>query len=680
MSSSTESPSVVGIYGIPGSGKTFTLDKLKHGQLSEKLIFFEGSEVIDSLCFGGLAAFKSLPKTEKAIWRQSAINSIRQNAISTGSMAIVTGHYMFWDEEDGAADKALTQDDLNTYTHIIHLDVPAHTLVERRKNDIERGRPAYSAEHLQKWQLAEGAELRAICGQNGIMFTKVCGDENVATEVENILSAFLEQTSGSHLTHALASLDAGLGKTQLDAQLRTVLMFDGDKTLISEDTGKIFWELARPDWADPLKALFSGPKMYTDQAFLQAALLYNEIHKSDFDELCGKVASIVRLRPELFTLLQFAAASPHTAAIVVTCGLQRVWELILQQCGLSAHVKVIGNGRTTDHSVFVTPETKAVLVRHLQTSNITVWGFGDGVVDIPMLTAANHAVVVVGGPSSSMETGLRSAISDPVAPLRHARQTLLPRGDTSISPRVDVMTLPIVDVTRPEFIREIFYPAARVTNMCINRNEIHHATALAASKLLATTQRDARRSGPSLREAHHQMGRYLALTLISELLGAEEVPGGIPHVQGHTTTGHRLRDEENTLIVALMRGGEPMAFGVNEVFPAAAFLHAKTTSDLKEECLEGIKTVLLVDSVINTGKSVVEFVQHMRVICGDGVRIIIVAGVVQAEAVAEGGMLAPLIQGDGMLDVVALRLSQNKFTGRGGTDTGNRLFNTTRLE
>jgi len=29
---------------------------------------------------------------------------------------------------------------------------------------------------------------------------------------------------------------------------------------------------------------------------------------------------------------------------------------------------------------------------------------------------------------------------------------------------------------------------------------------------------------------------------------------------------------------------------------------------------------------------------------------------------------------------VALRLSKNKFTGKGGTDTGNRLFNTIRLD
>jgi len=79
-----------------------------------------------------------------------------------------------------------------------------------------------------------------------------------------------------------------------------------------------------------------------------------------------------------------------------------------------------------------------------------------------------------------------------------------------------------------------------------------------------------------------------------------------------------------------------------------------------------MKTVLLVDSVVNTGKSVVEFVQHVRITCGNNVRIIIVAGVVQAKVVEKDGMLAPLVTRDGILDVVALRVSENKFTGRGG--------------
>ena len=51
--------------------------------------------------------------------------------------------------------------------------------------------------------------------------------------------------------------------------------------------------------------------------------------------------------------------------------------------------------------------------------------------------------------------------------------------------------------------------------------------------------------------------------------------------------------EKATLIVPLMRGGEPMAFGVNEAFPLAMFHHAKVPSDLQREHLNGMATIIL---------------------------------------------------------------------------------------
>lgn len=65
----------------------------------------------------------------------------------------------------------------------------------------------------------------------------------------------------------------------------------------------------------------------------------------------------------------------------------------------------------------------------------------------------------------------------------------------------------------------------------------------------------------------------------------------------------------------------------------------------------------------------------------DQVRVVLVAGLVQAGALGPESLLVNLGQrgGRGELSVVALRLSGNKFMGQGATDTGTRLFNTTRL-
>ena len=113
-------------------------------------------------------------------------------------------------------------------------------------------------------------------------------------------------------------------------------------------------------------------------------------------------------------------------------------------------------------------------------------------------------------------------------------------------------------------------------------------------------------------------------------------------------------------------------------FPRAVFLHANEPEQITPKHLQTIRTVILVDSVVNSGKTVLQFVQHVWNMQGT-VRIVVVAGVIQSQSVSK----LKLIQGPKQhnhLSLVALRLSENKFTGKGSTDTGNRLFNTTFLD
>ena len=121
-----------------------------------------------------------------------------------------------------------------------------------------------------------------------------------------------------------------------------------------------------------------------------------------------------------------------------------------------------------------------------------------------------------------------------------------------------------------------------------------------------------------------------------------------------------------------------MAFGINDAMPLAMFLHAKEPTDIKPVDTEGKRTVILVDSVVNNGDTVVKFVKHIRTL-DPNIRIVVVAGVVQKESMSESGKIMVALKGLGPVSVVALRLSDNKFTGKGTTDTGNRLFNTTQL-
>lgn len=188
--------------------------------------------------------------------------------------------------------------------------------------------------------------------------------------------------------------------------------------------------------------------------------------------------------------------------------------------------------------------------------------------------------------------------------------------------------------------------------------------------------RDASISGAALREVHRRVGYYLGAESCTDIIGIEGYP--IPHVQGYQTDGYRLLNEKETLIVPLIRGGEAMAFGVNDAFPLCMFQHAKIPSDLHQDNLKNIATIILVDSVVNTGKSVLEFVQHIRSLHAT-IRIVVVAGVIHSPAISRSRVAWSLGRFNGPY-FVALRFSDNQFTGRGFTDTGNRLFRTVHMD
>jgi uracil phosphoribosyltransferase len=238
---------------------------------------------------------------------------------------------------------------------------------------------------------------------------------------------------------------------------------------------------------------------------------------------------------------------------------------------------------------------------------------------------------------------------------------LLPREG---SPNTSSLKLPKIQLVEVEI--QIRYPF------------LIHATEKGAAKLLMTPTRDANMQGPALQDAHRRVGTYLATEFLTDVIGLEGHL--VPHVQeGKSATGYRLLSEDKTLIVALMRGGLPMAEGVNEVIPRAEILHAKDPDDVRVNYLTSRSAVVLVDAVINEGATVTKFVKHIRRLNAT-TRIVVVAGVIQAQSVREDGSLRTLARKHGKMNIIALRLSENKYTGSGTTDTGNRLFNSTYLQ
>jgi uracil phosphoribosyltransferase/phosphoserine phosphatase/adenylate kinase len=662
---------LVGIYGIPGSGKSALLNDLRQTLAQDRFAFYEGSEVIDQFVHDGLVDFPDFKEEEKEVIRKKAMDFIKQECTENDKVGVVVGNFMFLKKGERKGRAGHSGDDFNTLTHIIYLDTPPHIVAERRENDRETHDLRELVTHLEKWQTAEKSGLQRLCRENRVLLYCLDPFEIPVERISVLLDDLQRHDSDYNLSQAQKKLDEVL--TTQD-QLETVLVMDGDRTLAGTDTSSLLWKQAAQDGRNPLISLFSGPLGYSYTAFRQAVLLYEEIaDDEDFDAICQDVAAEVTMHPEFASLLSLPAKHKHIGAVIVTCGVKRIWEKVLEHLGLSERVSVIGGGRISDGFV-VTASVKAALVNRLQeVHRMYVWAFGESPLDIEMLCEADEAIVVSSRNNSRPQT-MDAALSRAIDSGLRAHQVLLP---SNAPPRLSIDVLPLVHFAQSENHGPLqtasHHEKPRPRNFSIIRSvlsrrrlRILHASRRTAASLLLTPTRDPVVSGPGLREAYRHIGWYLGTEFLGSAIGLEKLT--IEHGQGHNTSGYRLLHEQQTLIVALMGGGEPMAFGINDAFPLATFLHARSPDDIEPEHLQDNEAVVLVDSLINSGKTIMEFVQAIRKMHAT-IRIVVAAGIVQAEFMS-GGELEALGR-YGNVSLIALQLSDN-ITSRSTPGMGNR--------
>ncbi|KAJ6129566.1 hypothetical protein N7512_002346 [Penicillium capsulatum] len=627
-------PVIIGLYGLPECGKSFLLDRLQTelGDLGFK--FYEGSRVIDQVCPGGLNTFRGLGESGKTQWRRKVIRSIQQECRNYGKAGVVAGHLMFWKEEEDVGQNIWAQSDSDVYTHILYLNTAADRIAENIARDTERCRSSSSVAHLRNWLQTERTELKKICQDAGILLAVL--PEHLATvdKTKTFLQDFRVHNDKLNAERAKADLEQIIQPVR--KKIETALVVDADKTLAAQDTSREY----------PLPALFGGSWAYSYAAFRQAMLMYEEPASDDeFDKLCNDATSKIQIHVELLCLLKLLKKQHNICALVITRGQRKVWQSALRQIGLEDTVKVIGGGRMVDGYV-VMPAIKAKVVTIL-LHWISICCEEQ---IMPMFVTGDEP-----SRSKSMDAQLRDAIdANEFQPF----QALLP---PSTSPRLDITCLPLIDITSPSFVEKITRRNRRRDPI-----EILHRTETAAAKLLMTPMRDKSISGPLLREAHRKAGQYLAMGPLADLIGLET--HNIQHVQGSFTTGHRLLREKEMLVIALMRGGEPMALRVSEVFPLAMFLHAKVPGDVTRQHLSGRLTVLLVDSVVHNGGTALKFIQRVRSLHAT-IQIVLVAGVVNERPVTEGSDFLEGTSHYHRVALVSLRLSKNHYIGHLGGRT-----------
>mmetsp|Transcript_8048 Transcript_8048/g.11677 ORF Transcript_8048/g.11677 Transcript_8048/m.11677 type:complete len:287 (-) Transcript_8048:33-893(-) len=203
-----------------------------------------------------------------------------------------------------------------------------------------------------------------------------------------------------------------------------------------------------------------------------------------------------------------------------------------------------------------------------------------------------------------------------------------------------------------------------------------------AAAVLATQTRRADLFGPDLQRFHCRVGSFLADKLLDidsthHLVQTRE----FCHVQGTHYEG--FVPTCNLVIIPLMRAGEPMSRGVYERFPEAKLVHYYSKDESHDRLSKAlvntsndhvtVNDAIIVDSVVNKGKTVRNIIRLIQSLVPRGEetpRIHVLTAVMQKDASLRLPLEYPLVR------FLALRVSDNKYKGRGGTDTGNRLFGT----
>ena len=227
-------PFIVGIYGVPGAGKTHLMNHVLKQQFGNSCLYYDGSDVIRKVIGSDLSAFNGLSLPEKVNVRERAIRQIYEECRVSKKHGIVTGHLILWDFKRSEPEDVFTEADFEVYSCIFYLDPSAATIFNQAKNDISKIRQALTLEGIQQHKDLELAKLQRLCYEYGVLHARIDRDAvsddqihlTMAILLRNLDSLRTEEQNAEKACNLLDEIVSARGP-----QLKNMVVIDGDKTL-----------------------------------------------------------------------------------------------------------------------------------------------------------------------------------------------------------------------------------------------------------------------------------------------------------------------------------------------------------------------------------------------------------------------------------------------------------------
>ncbi|KAG9642039.1 hypothetical protein KCU95_g16232, partial [Aureobasidium melanogenum] len=174
-----ERPLIIAIHGLPGCGKSYTLNKLQDLLPSKQYLFFETLAILSKLS-RGFDRFEAADADQKQVLRTATAQEIARECTVVDKAGIVSGYPCLSDERHAEAQDVDTPIDCSRYSCALFLHVPVQVLIKRRMLDsVTTGRkhlhsvPIAEINLLQQWQDAECERLSKVCKEGGVAFKRI---------------------------------------------------------------------------------------------------------------------------------------------------------------------------------------------------------------------------------------------------------------------------------------------------------------------------------------------------------------------------------------------------------------------------------------------------------------------------------------------------------------------------